>query len=40
VSHFNSSRKELGKIDKDVMRITDKAVGIEPLTLDKPVLED
>lgn len=40
VSHFNSSRKELGKIDKDVMRITEHAVGIEPLVLDKPALED
>jgi len=40
VSHFNASRKELGKIDKDVMRITEKAVGIEPLTLEKPLLEE
>ncbi len=40
VSHFNASRKELGKIDKDVMRITEEAVGIEPLVLDKPILEE
>ena len=36
VSHFNASRKELGKVDKDVMRITGSGVGIEPLTLEKP----
>lgn len=40
VSHFNASRKELGKIDKDVMRITEQSVGIEPLVLDKPQIED
>jgi DNA recombination protein RmuC len=40
VSHFNSSRKELGKIDKDVLRITGTAVGVEPIVLEKPVLED
>jgi len=39
VSHFNSSRKELGKIDKDVLRITGSSVEIEPLVLDKPSQE-
>jgi len=40
VSHFNNSRKEFGKIDKDVTRLTDTAVGIEVLQIDKPLLED
>lgn len=40
VSHFNASRKELGKIDKDVMRITEQSVGIEPLVLNKPQIDD
>ncbi len=39
VSHFNASRKELGKIDKDVMRITGEARGVEPLQLDKPIVD-
>lgn len=36
VSHYNSGHKELGKIDKDVYRITGEKIGIEPLALDKP----
>jgi DNA recombination protein RmuC len=37
VNTYNTSYKELGKIDKDVMRITDRAEsGIEPLAIDKP----
>jgi len=36
VSHFNASRKELGKIDKDVMRITGTTLEIDPLSLEKP----
>ncbi len=40
VNHFNASRKEFGKIDKDVMRITGEAAGIEPLVLDRPQEEE
>lgn len=36
VGHYNASRKELGKIDKDVMKIAGTAVGIEQLALEKP----
>ncbi|MFH1170904.1 MAG: DNA recombination protein RmuC [Candidatus Vogelbacteria bacterium] len=36
VNHFNSSRKEFGKIDKDVIRITNVGSEIEPLILEKP----
>jgi DNA recombination protein RmuC len=40
VNHFNSGYKELGKIDKDVLRITGEAVGIESMALEKPQTED
>jgi len=36
VGHFNSTQKELGKVDKDVIKIADTSAGIEPLLLDKP----
>ncbi|MBU1159577.1 DNA recombination protein RmuC, partial [Patescibacteria group bacterium] len=36
VNAYNTSYKELGKIDKDVLRITGEAVGIETQILDKP----
>lgn len=36
VSHYTSGYKELGKIDKDVYRITGDKLGIEPIALDKP----
>jgi len=36
VNHFNASRKELLKIDKDVLRITGSNQEIEALSLDKP----
>ncbi|HDO23785.1 MAG TPA: DNA recombination protein RmuC [bacterium] len=35
VNTYNTSYKELKKIDKDVLRITGEAIGIEPQTLDK-----
>jgi DNA recombination protein RmuC len=36
VNHYNAGYKELGKIDKDVMRITGAASGVEVLAVDKP----
>ena len=39
VNHYNAGYKELGKIDKDVMRITGEKVGFDTLTLDKPSVE-
>lgn len=36
VNHYNAGYKELGKIDKDVYRITESRVGIEPELLEKP----
>ncbi len=40
VNHYNAAGKELGKIDKDVLRITGDAPGLEPLTLAKPEQEE
>ncbi len=40
VSHYNSAYKELGKIDKDVYRISETKIGIEPELLDKPMTEE
>jgi DNA recombination protein RmuC len=40
VNHYNAGYKELGKVDKDVMRITGTKIGLETLTLDKPSLEE
>ena len=36
VNNYNSAYKELTKIDKDVFKITDQAIGIEPMLLDQP----
>ncbi|MBU4224054.1 DNA recombination protein RmuC [Patescibacteria group bacterium] len=36
VNTYNSSYKELNKIDKDVLRITGEAIGVEPQMIDKP----
>ena len=36
VNTYNSSYKELNKIDKDILRITGVAVGIEPQIVEKP----
>ncbi len=39
VGHYNAAYKELGKIDKDVVRITEESPGIDVMTIDKPTLE-
>lgn len=39
VNHYNAAYKELGKIDKDVLKITGTGTGVETLTLDKPSVE-
>lgn len=36
VGMYNQAYKELGKIDKDVLRISGSEIGIESVTLDKP----
>lgn len=40
VNHYNRAYKELGKIDKDVVRITEGERGIEPLLIEKPSMEE
>lgn len=36
VNHYNAASKELGKIDKDVMKITGQSIEAEQLVLEKP----
>ena len=38
VNHFNSASKELGKIDKDVVKIAGEGTGYDVLALDKPAV--
>lgn len=40
VNHFNTAHKELGKVDKDIVKIADTNPSIEPLLVDKPQLEE
>jgi DNA recombination protein RmuC len=40
VNHYNTAHKELGKIDKDVIKIAGTAAGVDPLLVDKPQRED
>ncbi|HEX6416704.1 MAG TPA: DNA recombination protein RmuC [Candidatus Saccharimonadales bacterium] len=36
VNHYNSAHKELGKVDKDVVKIANTAAQVEPLAIDRP----
>lgn len=40
VNAYNTAYKELGKVDKDILRITSKDAGIEPLELQRPAPEE
>lgn len=40
VNHFNTAHKELGKIDKDVIKIAGTAAGVDPLLIDRPQKDD
>lgn len=40
VNHYNATYKELGKIDRDIVKITDSEPNVEPLLLDRPQLDD
>jgi DNA recombination protein RmuC len=40
VGHYNNAHKELGKIDKDVIKIADADTSVEPMLLDKPHQND
>jgi len=39
VNHYNAGYKELGKLDKDIFKITGENNEIDPLVLDKPQAE-
>jgi DNA recombination protein RmuC len=36
VNHYNAAHKELGKVDKDVVKIAATTSSVEPLLIDKP----
>lgn len=38
VNHYNTAYKELGKVEKDVVKIAGGERGIDPLTLEKPAI--
>lgn len=40
VNHYNAGYKELGKIDKDVLKITSESIGIEAQSLERPMAEE
>lgn len=40
VNHYNATYKELGKVDRDIVKITDSESLVDPLLLDKPVIDD
>ena len=40
VNHFNSTYRELKKVDKDVFRIAGESIGFEPTLLEQQVQED
>jgi len=40
VNHYNTAYKELGKIDKDVVRITEGERKIDPLQIEKPTTRE
>jgi DNA recombination protein RmuC len=39
VNHYNASYKELGKVDKDVLKITGETPGLSIDSIEKPLLE-
>jgi DNA recombination protein RmuC len=40
VGHFNATYKELGKIDKDVVKIAESEPVVDPMLLERPTLEE
>lgn len=40
VGHYNTTYKELGKIDRDIVKIADAEASVEPLLLDRPQTDD
>lgn len=40
VNHYNAAHKELGKVDKDVVKIAGSDPSVEPLLIDKPRVDE
>lgn len=40
VGHYNDAHKELGKVDKDVVKIAGTNTGVDPLLIDKPRIDE
>jgi len=40
VGHYNNAHKELGKVDKDVIKISGTNSAVEPLLIDKPQVDE
>lgn len=40
VNHYNNAHKELKKVDKDILKISDKSAEVDPLLLEKPQQDD
>ncbi len=40
VGHYNTTYKELGKVDRDIVKIADVEPTVEPLLIDKPTGDD
>lgn len=40
VNHFNTAHRELKKVDKDVVKISNTTPAIEPVVVDRPQLDD
>lgn len=40
VGHYNTTYKELGKIDRDIVKIADTEPTVDPLLIDKPTAND
>jgi DNA recombination protein RmuC len=36
VNHYNAAHKELGKVDKDVIKIAETVSVVDPLLVDRP----
>lgn len=40
VGHFNTTYKELGKIDRDIVKIANTEAQVDPMLLDRPNIQD
>lgn len=40
VNHYNAAHKELGKVDKDIVKIAENESSVEPLLLDRPMKDE